>query len=195
MLLVLHAALLSGCLPAVHQGQGVWKGTFALEAPALWEVTRNRRLLGHHELILRAPNRCCTIAVERLRETRSTRDLPLSLIADALPLQAGRIHGIVSEPIAHHQIELQGREAWATTLMRHNGPYSWMETAIYTRADGGLYVLTLDYPTNANASVVRAWERVLSSFDIPGATPPTAPPWEPEPFLDDPPSKPAPETL
>ncbi len=182
----LLSGALSGCLAAVHQSQGTLTGDFAIVPPASWDVTRNRRLLGHHLVMLQAPDRCCTITIERRREGAEARDLPLSLVADVLPLESGRVHGMVGEPIGHHQLDLGGREAWATTLIRHNGPMSWVVTVVYTRGPEGLYVLTLDYPKGADPSIVRAWERVLSSFELPGSPPPDVAPWDPEPFLDPP---------
>ncbi len=179
-------AALSGCLSATHQGHGRWAGSFAIDAPPSWEVTRNRRTLGHHLLVLQAPDDCCHITVERRRETRETRALPLSLLSDVMPLETGRIHGMVGEPVGHHQLDLGGREAWATTIIRHNGPNSWVVTSVFARSPDGLYVLTLDYPESAGPTVVRAWERVLTSFDLPDHPPPQVAPWEPEPFLDTP---------
>jgi hypothetical protein len=183
------AFVLSACVPATHHGQSRPTDSFSLDVPAQWQVIRNRRLLGHHQLVLQAPDKCCTIVVERRREDRFSRELPLSLLADTLPLQAGRIHGMAGEPIAHHKLDLRGREAWATTLIRHNGPRSWLVTSIFLRADGDLFILTLAYPRNAGSSVSLAWERVVNSFDIPGSPAPDTPPWDPEPFLDDPPSQ------
>lgn len=184
---LLHT-LLAGCLSAVHTGQGRWTGSFAVDAPPRWEITRNSRAMGHHILVFEAPDACCHITVERRRETRQTRDLPLSLVSDLMPLEAGRIHGMVGEPMGHHQLDLGGREAWATTVIRHNGPKSWVVSSVFARSPDGLYVLTLDYPESAGPAVVRAWERVLTSFDLPGHPPPDVPPWDPEPFLGDPPA-------
>lgn len=163
------------CVPAAHQAGASWQGAFQIDAPPRWTVTRNRRLLGHHVFTLSSPDDCCTIDVERLREGRAARELPLSLIADVLPSDQGRIHGHLSEPVARHQLDLAGREAWATALERTSGPQAWFVTTVYTRADGFLYVLTLTWPPDAGTHAARAWERVLSSFDIPSAPPPNGP--------------------
>ncbi len=187
---MLLSTLLLACTSAAHTGHGHWAGAFSVDAPPRWQVTRNRRVMGHHLWVVQAPDGCCDIAIERRRENRDTRELPLSLLSDTLPLQAGRVHGIVAEPVGHHQLALRGREAWATTVQRHNGPRTWMETTVFTRAPDGLYVLTLRYVEGAGPQVARAWERVLTSFDLPAWPVPDTPPWDPEPFLDDPPSAP-----
>ncbi len=181
----------TACVPAAHLSGITWQGSFQVDAPPRWTVTRNRRLMGHHVLTLQAPDDCCTIDVERLREDRAARELPLSLVAEVLPLNQGHVHGQTSTPVGRHQLDLAGHEAWATTLERTSGPHSWLVTTVYTRIDGHLYVLTLTYPPSAGTHLVLAWERVLSSFDVPGAPPASGPPFEPEPFLDSPPSLPA----
>lgn len=189
---LLIMAALTGCLPAARLSHGHWTGEFVITAPAGWVEVQNRRAPGHHHLVLRAPDKCCTITVERRRETAETRALPLSLVAEILPLETGRIHGVVGEPIALHQLDLQGREAWAATLLRHNGPQSWLVTMVSLRADGQLWLVSLESPRGVPPHASRAWERVLGSFALPNAAPDLSPPWEPEPFLDEPPSEAAP---
>ncbi|MCB9762731.1 MAG: hypothetical protein H6739_23220 [Alphaproteobacteria bacterium] len=170
---------LVGCLRAarpVPDSQPLrYAGRFEVAVPDGWEVTRNWRFAGNRRLVLRAPQNDAAITVEMVREDWRSRDLPLSVVADVAMAEAGRSLGIAAEPLGQHQLLLAGREAWATTLRRHQGPASALATAVTLRADHHLVVLTLH--STAAAPPVPAWDLVLSSFALPRDPPPDTPPF------------------
>ncbi len=182
---VLVAAALGGCVHAFRPGpEGGLEGVVQLRAPEGWRPVRNRRFARHHELILRSPDGCCTITVEVLPLDRRSAELPLDLLADTLPLEMGRDQGLAAEPLARHQILVDGREAWAITYRLHHGPHRRLATSVVVRDDRYLALLTLSLPDTAPPEVLSAWDGLLDSLRLPGPVDPDAPPFEPEPFFE-----------
>lgn len=170
-------ALILACARAVHPvpGTPVLDGSFALVVPEDWEMVRNHRVMGNAQVMLRSPDGSSAITVELLREDRSTRDLPLSLVADTFYLETGRSLGVSSEPLNLQRLEVSGREAWASTVERRHGPNTRLTSAVFLRGDRHMAVLTLLVGPSTPATVLLAWDTVLSSFELHEPPPQDAP--------------------
>lgn len=150
----------------------------AFELPEGWQVVRNARALGNHWVTLASPEQSTAITIELVREDSRSRALPLHMLADVLPLEAGRSLGLQSMPMAHHQIELAGREAWATTVKRRHGPEERLVSALYSRVDQHLLVLTLHTLAEAPKEVLTGWDTVMSTLWLPADPAPEVAPFQ-----------------
>jgi hypothetical protein len=157
---------------AVHPIVGVTPATVAgprivVEIPPGWELDRNRRSPINQHLSLFNEQHASAINIDLVREDRSTRDLPLSLVTEGLALNGGRFMGIDSEHNATHELTVADREAWAVTTVRRHGPNERLISTVALRGNDHLAVLTLNTGTDAPPVVVLGWSQVLDSFEMP----------------------------
>ncbi len=162
---------------AVHGVPGVIPTTVAgprlvVEVPHGWELDHNRRnpINQHISLLNEAWNSAITI--DLVREDRSTRALPLSMVAEGLALEDGRSMGIESDHRATHELEVAEREAWAVTSMQRHGPNERLVSTVALRGNEHLVVLVLNTSLDAPPVVVLGWSQVLDTLVLPMDPPP-----------------------
>lgn len=166
--------------PIPHTSPVTLAGRFEVTVPDDWTVARNvRGPLGQH-VSLHDPDGSTAITIDLVREDRSSRRLPLSLVVDTYAVESGRGRGIQSEHLAQDTLVVADRTAFATTVQRRIGPHERLVSTVGLRGDDHLAVLTLHTVLDAPASVTIAWDRVLESFALPLDPPPDVPP-----FLED----------
>ncbi len=176
------ALLLAGCVRAAHpvavdplSGAEVWEGDFRVAAPPGWEVSRNRRWLGNDLFTFTSPDRRDAITIERFREDRRSRDLPLSLVSDALTMNFGRAQGVRPELLGQDEILVADRPAWATTVLRRHGPGERLASTVALRGAGHLVLIGLHTVPEGVDDCALAWQLVLESFELPGEPVPKDP--------------------
>jgi len=153
----------------------------SMALPAQWEMVKNRRVMGNHIVVLRSPDGCCMVQAHLIPEDRSSRGLPLDIVADTLSMSSAYLRGYHSELLGGNTIELDGREAWATVVRRHHGPHERLYTTVITRIPDHIVHLSLEAPFTASLSVTTAWQSVIESFNFPEDPPEEAPFFEPPP--------------
>lgn len=138
-----------------------------VEVPTGWSLEHNRRNPVNQHLSLAHDTHNSLITVDLIREDRSTTDLPLSMVAEGLALQDGRLFGIESLHTGTHRLEVAGREAWAVTTTQSHGPNEQLVSTVALRAEKHMAVLSLRTSLEAPPVVVQGWGQVLQSFRLP----------------------------
>lgn len=164
--------LLALACRAVHPVPGVLPTTVAgarieVEVPPNWELDHNRRNPINQHVSLLHPGTNSAITIDLVREDRDTRDLPLSMIAEGLALQDGRILGIQADHRGTHELEVADREAWAVTAVQRHGPNERLVSTVVLRGTQHLAVLVLNTSLDAPPVVVMGWSQVLDSLVLP----------------------------
>ncbi|MED5374714.1 MAG: hypothetical protein VX899_27090 [Myxococcota bacterium] len=165
--------LLTACLAAVHPIPGTQPqqllGQVAFELPQDWEVVVNNRAFGNHHVLLRSPPaQQAVVTIDLVREGRRTRELDLRIVAETYALDRGRSLDIEAKLLAHHQLEVADREAWAVTVQRRHGPNEQLASTVALRGSEHLALLTLSTPLEAGVAAAVPWGQILDSFALPG---------------------------
>lgn len=173
--------LLLGCLRAVHPVEGApvprLEGRISVELPQGWEVKRNTRAFGNHHLLLHSPEPSTLVTIDLVREGKQTRDLDLLIVSEGYALDHGRSLGIEAALTGHHQLEVDGREAWAVTTLRKHGPHERMQSTVLLRGSTHLAILSLHTLPEADPGLVADWGQILDSFHLVGDPAPEQPPF------------------
>lgn len=169
--------VLGGCAHAWVPGRA---GTFDLDVPQGWSVTRNYRWFGNAFLTIEQND--AAIGVQVIRETPATRRVPLDLVAEARVLTWGRTFGVENQAHRAHHIVLDGHEAWAVSGLRRWKFADMQFSTVVTRAGRHAVLLTVTAPPSRFAQVTPSFGAVLDSFRLPlHPIDPAAPLFEPDP--------------
>ncbi len=156
----------SGCLRAVQLDDGVLKGRMQFTPPPGWEISRNYRYLGSHNVILISPTRHATVSVQMLPLEERARDVPLDLLGETLIGNAGRSLGIETTLTSKYEVVLADRRAYAFTGWRKHGPNETDVTAIVTRSDRHTVLVILTAPRQNIGEYADIVELVMESLII-----------------------------
>ncbi len=171
-LLLVLAAVMSGCPKAVQRVDDRLLGRVSFEVEPGWELTRNYRWMGSHHLQLSPQPPSSVLTVDLMRAGPGGEDIPLDLLAEAVVGQLGRKVGMRTLATHKHEITVAGRRTIALTGTRHHGPQQVDFTAWVTRTPQHLLIVLLQTPPGELQHHTRLLQRVLESLELPLDPPP-----------------------